>query len=236
MSKTLDSIRRLSPKENLLDDHIANTYFYQKRHKRKAKPYLKNIKINYVAASSFLLAFCLIALAPHLHRQYINTLREKISGAGVIKIIDEGRLNSLPVQRFAFRGCAKAKSRFSDKYIILNSPKKYNWADASVDFKFPIDFSKRFISLSLKGSIGGERVSLVLRDSNNKSSRLGDIYLTSDWKTDRLSLDGIRKDIDLSSITHMRMEYDYIGESAKDVDSPIDVTIYLKDFHILKER
>ncbi len=29
--------------------------------------------------------------------------------------------------------------------------------------------------------------------------------------------------------------YDYMGESAKDVDSPIDVTIYLKDFHILKE-
>lgn len=235
MSKTIESLRRFPPKENILDDHIANTYFYQKKHKKKARPYATNIKINYAVASAFLFAFCVFAIAPNIYRNCLNSLKEKVSNAKVINIVDGGRLDKLSIRRCTFRGYARAKSKFSDNYVILNNSRKYNWADVSVDFKFPIDLSHRSLSMSLKGKVGGERVNIVLRDAKNKSSRLRDVYLASDWKTDVLSLGEVRNDIDLSNITHLRIEYGHVGESVKEMDSPIDVTVYVKDFQILKE-
>lgn len=235
MSKALESLRRFPPKEDILHGQIADTYFYQKNRKVKAKPSYKKIKVNLVAASSFAAIFFIVAASPHVYNYYLCSLQVKISNSKEINIIDGGRLDKNIIKRFAFRGHAKGSSKFSREYIILNNDRKYSWADLSLDFKFPIDLSGRALSVSSKGTIGGERLNIVLRDADNRSSMLSDIYLVPGWKTNIISLSGIGSDMDISKITHLRLEYGYVGESGKEMDSPINVTIYLKDFHAVRE-
>ncbi len=235
MSKTIEALRRFPSKDDILHDQIANTYFRQKPRKRKAKAPEKHIKVNVLFTSLFAGLFIAAASAPPLYQHHLATLKAKINNSNEVRIIDNGRASNSAIRRFAFRGNAKSKSLFSKNYLILHNTKKYNWADASLDFRFPIDLSAKEISVSLKGTIGGERAVLVLRDANNRSCRLKEIYLTPAWKTSTISLRGSKNEVDLTRITHMRLEPDYVGESSKDFDSLIDSTIYIKDLVIIKE-
>ncbi|MFA5145916.1 MAG: hypothetical protein WC515_00835 [Candidatus Omnitrophota bacterium] len=235
MSKTIESVRRFPAKDDILHDHIANTYFYQKTRKKKAKPLHKSIKINAGAAAFFIAVAFLIAASPSIYNIYLESLKKKIMASDQIKIVDGGRLDKLALKNFSFRGYARGKSGFAGTYLLLNNAKKYNWADLSADFKFPLDLSKRVVSVTIRGSTGGEKVTLVLRDSASRSSRANDIYLTPDWKTVAIPVSIFSGQIDTSSVTHMRIEYGHIGESAKEMDIPIEVKIYVKDLSILKE-
>lgn len=235
MSKTIESLKKIPSKEYLLHEHIADTYFYQKTRKRVIKHAAKNIRAALLSSLLLLIISLSIAVLAVLHNHYIKFLKEKTANSKMIKIFDAGSVNKEILKKFEFRGYAKAKSKISNGSIIINNLKKYNWADASFDFKFPIDLSNRNLSLTLRGKIGGERLKLILRDSNNRSYRLRDIYLASNWDTVNLPFNDISEDIDLSKITHLRFECDYIGESDKKIDLFLDVTVYIKDIQILKE-
>ena len=235
MSKAIETLRRYPSKDDILHDQIADTYFSQKNRKKKAMSAPQKIKVNFAAASSFAAMLFLVAISPHVNQYYLDFLKKQIEASDVVKVLDAGRADKRVIKRMAFRGYAKQGSRFANGLIILNNGRKYNWADLSLDFKFPVDLSARRLEITAKGTVGGERVNIVLRDARNKSSRLRDLYLVPDWKTDVISLDGAKKDLDISRITHIRMEYGNIGESGAQMDSPIDVKAYLKDFHIVKE-
>jgi len=235
MSKTIETLRRLPSKNDILHDHIVNTYFSGKSHKRKIKSTQNNLTINYRFAVAVVAVFLLFSILPFLQQRYLDVIKKRTAAAREVKIVTEGRLNKLIIKRITFHGYAKAKNGFSKKFMALGNARRYNWADVSLDFKFPIDFSNRNILISMKGNTGGERVGLVLRDANNKSSKLRDLYLVPGWRTDAVALDAIKNDIDISKITHVRLEYGYLGDSPKDSDSPIAMTIYLKDLLIVKE-
>ncbi len=179
--------------------------------------------------------FLLVLSLALLHNYYISTVKEKIAASKIVHIFSSGILNKNIIKNFEFRGYAIDKSGFSNKMLVLINTKKYNWADASIDFKFPMDLSRRKLSLTIKGKIGGERISLVLLDSNNRSYRLNDIYLASNWNTDTISFDNIKGGIDLSKITQLRFEYGYVGESSKLMDSLIELTVYIKNIELIKE-
>lgn len=238
MNKITESLKKMPLKEYILHEHISDTYFYQKPRKRKYnRTITKNIKTALIVSLFFAAVFISIIIFSYFYNSYyVKFAKAGMMDSKVINIFSDGRLNARIIKKFEFGGSASknnSNSKIANRLIILNSPEKYNWADAAIDFKFPIDVSKRNLSISFKGEIGGERINIVLKDENNRTCRLNNMYLTSAWRAETISFDGIKEDIDLSKITHLRFEFGYIGES-DNINSPIDVTIYLKEMKITK--
>lgn len=233
MSRTIETLKKVPSKDDILHENIISTYFYQKSHKKKHKHLLINIKPAFVALLGLAILLATGTGSKLFRDSYIDYLKKKTSTASVITIFGDGSLNREIIKVSGFHGSAKEKSTFTNGAIVFSNPKKYSWSDFSVDFKFPIDLSKRKLSLKLHGKIGGERLLIVLKDTNNRSARLGEIYAPSGWEAKNITFADIKKDINLSSITHLRIECGYVGEAK--MDSPVDVTIYIKEFKILKE-
>lgn len=240
MSKTIDSIKRSTLKDDVLYDRIAETYFYQKTHpkarKKKLSRSLKSLRpllmpIFAMLAAAVVAGWFLVFMESHRS----DSIRKSLPGCKVIKVLGGGIVNRDIVKNAEFGGNARSGSKFTRGSILFNNPKKYNWADLSFNFKFPIDISKRNLSMWLKGERGGEKIYVILRDDRNRSYRLSDICLSSEWKNEVIPLGSIKKDIDLSRITHLRMECAYVGESPKEAESSINMTIYLKDINMPKE-
>ncbi len=240
MTKAIESLKTFPSKEDILHQTIADTYFYKKpRRKKYHKASGKELRtfslaiFSLAAIVSLLLLFFIASYFFNIH--YNNYLRNKIARSKVITLIDNGNIDKEPIRRIEFRGYAKNKSKLSIKPILFSNPKKYNWADLSIDFKFPIDLSDRILLLSVKGKIGGEKINIIMRDVENRSFIVSDIYLTSSWKTETIPLDNIKKDIDLSATEHLRIESSFVGEPPREAgNSPVDMTMYIKDVKILK--
>ncbi len=241
MAKTIETLKKPFSKEDVLHRHIADTYFYQKArtktHRKKTVPIMNNL--TWIAVWIFGSAVSLIvaiAVISFLNNRYLESVKREVANAPVVKIVDGGTVNRSIIKSFTFRGYAKnPDSRITKDAVILSNPKKYRWADLSVDLKFPLDLSKRRLAISLRGKTGGESVNVVLRDVNNKSLRLPGLSLASGWTDETIALNGARNEIDLSNINHLRIEYGYVGESSKEADSPINVTVYLRNISLLKE-
>ena len=242
MSKNSEASKRVPSKEDILNEHIAKTYFRQKDppqplplpplpsgKKPKRKPFIL----------SFILIVAIIAISIPVFNitraRYVKHLSEKVSRSPVLNLFDKGRLDRTLVSRVEFSGYANGRCKFSDAGLTLNSLKKYNWADASFDFEIPFDLTDRNLSITTKGVMGGEKLSIAVRDRFNRTYKLRDLYLTSNWKTDTISFNTIRKDIDITGITHIRFEYGRVGEAPKLMDSLIDITIFIKSIQITRE-
>jgi hypothetical protein len=240
MSKTIESLRRFPTKEEILfQDHIVDTYFYKKTRKKKnAKPLKYSLKkILLVAVPASAVALALAFAVTFFREQYVNFLKDKVSKSRVILLFKNGSLNNEAVRRLEFRGHAKGPSRITrEGLIVFNNPRKYGWADMVFNFAFPLDLKGREVVFSAKGRTGGERIDLVLRDRNNRSARISGICMTSGWRTETVTLDDLKDSVELSSITQLRLESAYTGESAEKMDSPIDLTIYVKDMQLTMVR
>jgi len=241
MHKAIETLKRPSLKGDVLDNHIADTYFYQKsRHKirkKKTASYLKRLSRLIMPVSiTALLSMALIISAPIVRGKYHAFLKKQIINSRVIKLVEKGVVNKGVINKYEFRGYAKRDAAKGTKgAIVLNNPKKYNWAELAMNFNFPLNLTNRSLVLSMRGNVGGERVSVVLRDVGNKSYRINDLCLSSKWSEQSICLNNMRGNIDLSSIDHLRIESGRVGESARDADSPIDVTVYIKNINLQKE-
>jgi len=241
MNKTIEVLRKPIGKEDVLGNHIANTYFYQKtRHKSRRKNTVVSFKhlsrALIVTTASIVAAVSLITAVSFFHIRYLDILKKRFAVSRVVKIVERGRLHREFIAGFEFCGYARnGLSHLSKGFMTINNPKKYNWAALAIDFKFPLDLSSRGLALISRGTVGGERVHIILRDTNHRSVRLDDLYLSSKWRNETVSLKNKKGDIDLSKISHLRIESGYAGESAKMLDSPIDFKIYVKDLTITKE-
>ncbi len=237
----MDTVKRPSFKEDPLYKHIADTYFYQKNRPKSKKK--KDIPpINYLARVSMISLALVISLAILItmfsfsHRSYTDTVKKRIAGMKVVTILNKGSINKDLVRTIQFRGYAKeGKSSISKNMVILNNPQKYNWADVSMDFKFPIDVSSRDLSLSLRGNTGGEKINIVLRDASNRSFRTDDISVPYNWSNKTIPLEKRGSNIDMTKVDHLRIETGYVGESSGQKDSLINVMIYVKDISLIKE-
>ena len=240
MHKTLEGTRRSFPKEDVLLEHIASTYFAKKsRPKIKSKrksPSLKDAALIAIAAGAIAGAVGFILIVASITgNNYNEFLRKKISALQVIPIFDKGAINKDVVKRMEFLGYARGVSSKTDKdALVLKNPRKYNWADLFLPLRFPVDLSSRTLNFSVRGLKGGEKITVVLKDSSNRSLRLRDIYLSSGWRAESMPLGRSKSYIDLASISSIRIEYGRIGESSEK-DSPIESIIYLKDINLSKE-
>lgn len=240
MSKTIEAtLRKPVLKEDVLNTHIANTYFYQKTRpkSRRKKSVLSLKKLSFVcAAFAALIATMVIlgAAASFVYVKYLDLLKEKFAKATVVKVVNGGSINREFVKKFEFRGHAKnSSSRIQKEFVVIHNARKYGWGGAAVHFRFPLDLSDRSLSLTLRGGMGGEKINVILRDANHRSVRLGDKYLSSRWREEALSLASAKRYIDLAHIDQLRIESGYVGESSKP-DSPVDLKIYVRDLTITK--
>lgn len=241
MSKTIDTVKRPSFKDDALYKHIADTYFYQKvrpkSKKKKDTPPLNDLaRASMISLALIVSLAILIAMFSFSRRSYTDAVKKRIAGMKVITILDKGSINKDLIRAIQFRGYAKTgKSSISKNMVTLNNSQKYNWADMSIDFKFPIDVSSRDLSLSLRGNIGGEKINIVLRDTNNRSFRTDGISVPYNWSDKTIPLEKRGSNIDLTKVDHLRIETGYAGESSVQKDSLINVMIYLKDINLIKE-
>jgi len=238
MNKNSEGSKRVPSNEDILHEHIAKTYFRQKAPPpEKIPPVETHRKKPFILP--FILLFAVIAFSAYslniIHARYMKQLSERASRSPVLTIFDKGKLDRTLVSRVEFGGYANGRCKFSEGGLTLNSTKKYNWADASFDLEFPIDLSGRNLSITTRGGMGGEKLSIAIRDKYNRTYKLRDLYLTSNWKTDTISFNTIRKDIDITGITHIRFEYGRVGEAPKLMDSLIDITIFIKSIQLIRE-
>lgn len=251
MSKTIDTLKKASFKEDVLRNHIADTYFYQKsRPKTQVKSHPKKttklpdvrhitraaIKISAIAVSMALVVVMSVMASSYIEKKNIEGIKSRIAGMDMLYISNGGAPNRDIIRRCEFRGLAKNRqSSVSNTEMTMSSPEKYKWADIALTFRFPVDMSKKVLHLSLRGDVGGEKVSIVLRDSHNRSARINDLSVSSKWSAKSLRLSPIGSDIDISSIDHIRIESCYVGESSKDDDNKVPLKIYVKDISISRE-
>jgi len=237
----IDTVKRPSFKEDALYKHIADTYFYQKNRpkfkKKKDIPPLNDLaRVSMVSLALVVSLAILITMFSFSRRSYTDAVKKRIVGMKVIAILNKGSINRDLINTIQFRGYAKAgKSSIFKGMIILNNPQKYNWADMSIDFRFPIDVSSRDLSLSFRGNTGGEKINIVLRDTNNRSFRMDDISVPYNWSNKTIPLKKRGSNIDLTKVDHLRIETGYVGESASQKDSLINIMIYVKDINLIKE-
>ncbi|MBN1527303.1 MAG: hypothetical protein JW919_06960 [Candidatus Omnitrophica bacterium] len=238
MDHSTQTIKKLPPQKDIFSDHLVDTYFYQKKSEKKPAPQIKHKKaapllIIIPLVIAFIAAF--IAAAFYANNFYKRSASRRLAKATAITITKGGAIERDVVQKAEFHGYAKGKGSITKDQIVLKNINKYKWSDLSLDFRVPLDFSGKHLSMALKSKVGGEKISLVMRDSHNRSVRLRDIFVTSNWRTETIPLSTIKRDIDLSNITHMRFECDYVGEPAKGAGIAAEVTIYIKDVTIKKE-
>jgi hypothetical protein len=241
MPKTLEGTRRSFPKEDVLLEHIASTYFAKKsRPKTRAKPEispLKSATLLFVAAGLLAAATGTILIITSISsNNYNEFLRKKISALKTIPVVDKGIVNRDAIKRPEFLGYARQGiSKTAKETLILRNPKKYNWAEVLLPFRFPIDLSSRTLVFYVRGQRGGEKVTIILKDIDNRSVRLRDVYLSSDWREESIPLNISGSHVDLANISSMRIEYGRIGESSSERDSAIESIIYVKDLNLLRE-
>ncbi len=239
MPKTLEGTRRSFPKEDVLLEHIASTYFAKKsrpktKSKTKTAP-LKNAALITAAVGMIAGAIVVILLVASITgNNYNEFLRKKVSALEIIPIFDKGVINKDVMKRPELLGYARQVTSKSEKdALILKNPKKYNWADLLLPFRFPVDLRSRTLNFSVRGFKGGEKITVALKDSSNKSLRLKEIYLSSGWRAESIPLYKSKNYIDLANISSIRIEYGRIGESSEK-DSSIESIIYLKDIALPK--
>ena len=238
MSNTLQSIKRFPNKEDILNEHIVDTYFYQKKPAVQPQTPVKNTKILWICiiiACSIVAGLAFFAAIYYLNGHQTTIAKANASASRIIAFTRGGSLNKTIIKNADFNGYAKGKGTLSNSCIMLKNSGRSTWSNFSMDFQFPLSFSKTAITLSLKSDIGGEKINIVLKDSRNKSSRSRDIFLTSNWRDETISLNTLRNDIDLSSINQMRIECDYVGEPSQGAKRSPDITIYIKNMELIKE-
>ncbi|MCX5680177.1 MAG: hypothetical protein NTZ95_05950 [Candidatus Omnitrophica bacterium] len=241
MPKTLEGTRRSFPTEDVLLEHIASTYFAKKSRpktkSRKKSPSLKDAAFMVVAAGTIVAAIGFILIVSSItNKNYNELLRKKISALQVIPLFDKGAINKDVVKRLELLGYARGvSSKAAKDALVLKNPKKYNWADALLPLRFPVDLNSRTLNLSIRGAKGGEKITIILKDSSNRSLRLGELYLSSNWRTESIPLGRSKNYIDLANINAIRIEYGRIGEAPSEKDSLIETMIYLKDINLPKE-
>lgn len=241
MSKTIDTLKKPSFKEDALYKHIADTYFYQKTRqktkKKKAMPPINDLaRILMISLALIVSVAILITMFSFSRRSYMDAVKKRVTGMKVITILSKGSVNRDLINPVRFRGYAKSgKGSISKNMVTLNNPQKYNWADMSMEFKFPIDVSSRNLSLDLRGNVGGEKINIVLRDTNNRTLRMDDISASYNWSNKTIPLDKGGSSIDLTKVNHLRIETGYVGESSSQKDPLINVMIYVKDISLIKE-
>lgn len=241
MTKTLEGTRRSFHKEDVLLEHIASTYFAKKnRPKSKSKkkfPSIRDAALVIVAAVTVVAAIGFVLIVASITgNNYNEFLRKKISALQVIPVFDKGAINKDVVKRMEFLGYARGASSKTDRdALILKNLKKYNWADLILPLRFPVDLNSRTLNFSARGAKGGEKITVILKDSSNRSLRLKELYLSSKWRAESIPLAKSKSYIDLENIGSIRIEYGRIGESSSEKDLPIESIIYLKDMNLSKE-
>jgi len=241
MPKTLEGTRRSFPKEDVLLEHIASTYFAKKSRpkirSKKRSPSVKDAALIIAAVGAIAGAIGFIMIVASITGDNYNQfLRKKISALQVIPLFDSGAANRDIIKNMEFLGYARrAGSRDAKDALVLKNPKKYNWADLLLPLRFPVDLSSRTLNFSARGAKGGEKLTVILKDSSNRSIRLREFYLSSNWRAESTPLDSSKNYIDLANISSIRIEYGRIGESSSEKDSLIESMVYLKDINLSKE-
>ena len=151
-----------------------------------------------------------------------------------VYLIKGAESNHLMVRDAFFLGDAGTYSRVSGDQLVLCNSKGAGWANYSIELSEPINLNKLDLKFMARGEAGGEVLSVVIVDNDNRSYRLEkarSVRLTKEWQAYSVNFKPVKNAIDLKNVSVVRFEFGSLTVG----NGPV-VTIYLKDIYASKTK
>jgi len=243
MSKIIDVLnRRFRTRKEIKDpiqEELVRTFFSHpsKNEKKNKKP----SKTPWIITA--LALFC--ALFIIFNRVSINleikpalpTIIGSSLSAGFSKdqilFLKDGNLNNRIVKDIYFSGDAVKFSRETNDMLILVNSKGIGWANVTIELKEPLNIRRKEISYTARGQSGGEYLTVILIDEENKMYRIPRDFFTplkDKWETYTVSLKEVKSLAGITSIERVKFEFGTITAGNNYSD-----TIFIKDISLKKE-
>ncbi len=243
-SGTLDELIHKDRSWGTLEKELAKTYLKSpgKSGKKKSSSFLT--KIPWVVAA---IALC-AALTAFLLSSNIDIKIRVASGAAFIDkenpanvmpekgvfLVKGGEPNKTFINSALLFGDARPSSNATAEEIRLSSGVGQGWADYKIEFNRPVNLSGLNIRYTAKGELGGERLILMILDSDGRAFKVeNDVSskLERGWNVYTINPAPIRNAVDLTGVSAIKFEFGNItaGNSPKSI-------IYLKDIMVVKNR
>lgn len=185
-------------------------------------------------AKQYLARYCELAPEDIEAQRKLDALSGNSAGENSIMLIQDGRALTQTVQDIGFYGaCVPCQQ---EQAIELFNGSFRTWSSMGIDFVYPLDLRGKTIVINLKGKSGGEKLALTLRDKfaqdyNPQLMLAPEEKAASDWREIKVTLDEASREVDLSCITHLGLEFGF-----STVRNPANSAIFIKDIVIKNAR
>ena len=243
-SGTLDEMIHKDRSWGTIEKELAKTYLKAPaKSGKKKRPSFRSI-IPWVVAA---IALC-AALTAFILSSNIDIKIRVASGAAFIDkenpanimpekgvfLVKGAEPNKTFIKDALFFGDARQSSNVTFEEIRLSSGTGQGWADYKIEFKRPVNLSALSIRYTARGEIGGERLILMILDSDNRAFRVeNDVSskLERGWNVYTINLSPVRSAVDLTEVSAIKFEFGNVtaGNFPKSI-------IYLKDIMAVKNR
>ncbi len=232
-----------------LHHQIADTYLKSAAVKdTPAKPEKRRLHILPWAVAAAALSACLAIFFSKSHIEIsvrilgeVPSVRSANSEERFYNVIDKGvylikgsESNHLMVRDAYFMGDAGTYSKAAGDQLVLCNSKGAGWANYSIELSEPVNLNKLDLKFIARGEAGGEVLSVVVVDNDNRSYRLEkarSIRLTKEWQAYSINFKPVKNAIDLKNVSVVRFEFGSLTAG----NGPV-VTIYLKDIYASKTK
>lgn len=234
--------------DNPFHEEIAKTYLKTsaRRHDKKKPAATSEIMPWLLAAIALLLALILFITKSNFdvkirvltHAPF--TAKEISAGdsvdllQGEMVFLKGNILNRETVRSAFFFGDARPASSAAEGEIVLCNSKGYGWASYRIELKNPVNLNGLSLRYSARGEMGGERLVLIIVDSDNRAYRVEDdlaTRLTKEWQDYALDFKPVNNELDLAGISAIRFEF---GSST--AGNSENAKIFLKDIYAAKPK
>jgi len=250
MSKIIDTLNNPFKKEKVhtsAQEEIAKIYLkVSDKGKYKTKP-APMPKLPWIIAGTALVMAVLVlffksnidikvrilgeipALNAEAPADKFGTLREK----GVF-LVKDAEPNKYIVRNADFKGDAKAFSKITGGELVLCNSRGSGWANYEIELKEPLNLDRLDLKYTARGERGGEFLTVVVVDSDNRTYRIEkDISssLAKDWQVSTISFKPLQNAVDIKNISVIRFEFGSLTVG----NSPM-ATIFMKDVCVTKTK
>lgn len=139
-----------------------------------------------------------------------------------------------PSHTIEFGGSADMESKLTDQYLCLVNSRGMGWADAKIKFSQPANMTNNIFCFSAKGKRGREALSVILKDTNNKTYQSINVApngLSKEWKRLNVRLNEAGRWIDLTAVSQVMLEFGSVT-----TNNPVGTAIYIKDLGLIKKE
>ena len=229
---------------NTIEKELAGTYLKTMgKPGRKKRPSFRT-KIPWIVAAVALCA----ALAAFYFSSNIDIKIRVASGAAFIDkenpanlmpedgvfLVKGAEPNKAVIKSALLSGDASRSSHAAGEEITLCNGGGQGWADYKMEFVRPVNLKGLNIRYAARGEAGGERLVLMIIDSDGRAARIEDEVsskLEKGWNVYTINFGPVRDSVDLTRVSAIKFEF-----GAMTTGNYYGATMYLKDVQVIRNR